>query len=172
MQYLSFKYSFHPCCAPCVSKQKTESSITELQLIYFLFLTGAYFVLPVTTPGLDFQLFKTLITASNRKELGSSQHNLDSLIVEHFVDPLCFWNKAIICSPELSAATEKMTRLAQQEAIQVLLVDCCAKSELLWQLSTVLYTVSAFMTAEVVSLSCRCLVGLDILDDCIVYPRD
>lgn len=114
-----------------VYPNRKQSQITEIQLIYFLFLIGAYFVLPITTPGLDFQPFKTLITASSRKELGSSQHNIDRLIVKHFVVPLCFWNKAKICSPELSATTEKTTRLTQQEVIQVLLVYCCAKSELL-----------------------------------------
>lgn len=129
------------------TKFEKAFNVENILPVYFLFLTGAYFVLlsphfNITTPGLDFQLFKTLITASSSKELGFSQHYLDSLLLEHFVDSPCFWNQAIICFPEPSAATKlspHMKRLAQQEAIQALLVDCCDKSELLWQLYTVLH---------------------------------
>lgn len=64
-----------------------------LPVYFFFVLTGAYFVLPsphfnVTTPGLDFHLFKSLIIASGGKELVSSQHYSHSLILKHSVDPL------------------------------------------------------------------------------------
>lgn len=81
---------------------------------------------------------------------------------EHFVAPLCFWNKAIICSPELSATAERspqMMRAAQQEAIQGLLSNGWAKSQLLWQLSTVFYTVSAIWQLKPSSLQGPCCSG-------------
>lgn len=75
-----------------------------------LFLTGAYFALHtphfnITTPSLDFQMVKTLITASCAKELVSLQRLSDPLILEYFVDPLCFWTGASVISiPKLKAS--------------------------------------------------------------------
>lgn len=97
------------------------------------------------------------------KEMRTTQHHSHSPILEVCVNPLCFWINAIICLPELSAATEwnpHMKRLAQQEAFQSLLVDCCAKSQLLCRLYTVVQcTVSSITTVQVVSLSCRWLTA-------------
>lgn len=146
--------------------------------VYFFFLTGAYFVLTTphfntTTPGLDSQLFKSLITASSSSELGSSQHYSDSLILERFVDPPCLWNKAIICLPELSAAPEqshRMKRRAQLEAIEGQLVNCGAKSQLLWQLYAVLQCKCYYDSSS--SVPFTQVIALDILDKCKVFPRD
>lgn len=118
-----------------------------------------------TTPHLDFQLFKTLITASSSKEHPRSINLDHSVIPKRSVAPLCFWNKAIIYSPELSGTTERspqMTRAAQQEAIQGPLSNCWAKSQLLWQLSTVFYIATVLYDSSNWVL-CRGLVALDLL---------
>lgn len=110
--------------APSEPREHENTRGLSLERIFYLFIFCVSQVLilflptphfSAATPGLDFQMFKTLITASSSKE--SSQH--DSHQSRKLRGP------SVFLGYRLQGEAPRMKRRALQKAIRGPLANCC-----------------------------------------------